>query len=1051
MSENKNMVIFDADSVVDMDAITRIDRSGVIEPGHHWQCRKDVTGVASNRESIEFEFREGLVYLLTRLVFFDGKLHSVELLNDPSVNTGLGILTLPLLLEHFEPLSEDAAVAFRQQQMAAIQGEAAEVQREMAEAQTNPALLEPVIREGLEKWERELARANRRDDAEDDEPAPKAQLPALGTNGQFSLSGAITHRITSTDIEVFRHMAQREGKIAEIRGQWLTEKVEYLGKVLKKLAPFYSEHAAIGQARAHEALGLSKEVEKGLRSLRLYTGDGVTVEQVAKGASAPADEPLTVYQRKLYMDEEFAVWDDVDRMFDYASTGVFFKALRENEGLRQQLIPAPRGVVGMAVRRQDVNYEAKSMEDMLANARRNEANKALFLLVRDGENWYQVYSDEPSHELSPRLFPTRNEMDSIFEGLDGEKIGFEDLRFTHRTTEYDRKALAYKRFLILACGLDHSRKLFGQFYPEREALSFISMEFQRKYMRFVRDDDSDVMLGDNVPSVHALIDENQGQLAAGCRVLVFCRQAISERDAAPGAYNNGTYSHNGGMHYTRMVRPVHKAIFATVRRDKDDLVVHVPVEREREYTSRGWGRYEPITRKHFSVKVALNKLQGGTISYLITDTLRAEELRPYIYSRIQRASHWDYIYGFKLAMQMLADEEAANAPVMAHLQSEAAVKFGLAPEAAAIAATSAAQGWRLKNPDASVLPAVDSPAYADLDFQLAEASYAFTRAIPAVEKHIAALGGRLVRVMRGKKGVLIAYYEQPKAEKDARIKPWRWMGRRTYTAAGKPTKDAPQSVWMIAGRITGEAELYSVPSEFTQPYREGKDSLLVKLTSRADKVDAMAAILTNAFKGEREGVSDEAWAHLTAENEAEKERHGRRGRPEFDRDKRVLLPVALDTKNGEIVGVAAKVYDLLYHYGSDAQRGALLEQGYTLPKPKKDYDRKVIPYEGPELSIYVDQYVYPSQYTGPVGTDVHISPFRDYVTGFYGYTGENRLDQSLNFIMAHGPEDARRSKDPHHWDHSKYLNGKLLWVPQALRNEDGTAAVSRLFPGVKTA
>jgi hypothetical protein len=392
-------------------------------------------------------------------------------------------------------------------------------------------LLEPVITEGLQKWERELARSNRSDE-EDEEPARRAQLPALASNGQFNLTAAINHRISSTDIAVFRHMAQREGKIAEIRGKWLTEKVEDLGRILKKLAPFYSEHAAIGQARAHEALGLSKEVEKGLRSLRLYTGDGVTVNQIAEGASAPASEPLTLYQRKLYMDEEFAVWDTVDRMFDYLHVDHFFNALREHEGLRQALIPAPRGVVGMAVRRTDANYEAKTLEQAMAAEQMNRANKALFLLVRDGENWYQVFSDEPSHELSPRLFPTRNEMDSIFNGFEGETIGFEDLRFTSRTTEYDRKALAYKRFLILACGLDHSRKLFGQFYPEREALSFISMGFQSKYMRFVADDDSDLMLGDTVSSVYDLISQNQGQLAAGCRVLVFGNAAIAERDAS---------------------------------------------------------------------------------------------------------------------------------------------------------------------------------------------------------------------------------------------------------------------------------------------------------------------------------------------------------------------------------------------------------------------------------------------------------------------------------------------------------------------------------------
>lgn len=77
--------------------------------------------------------------------------------------------------------------------------------------------------------------------------------------------------------------------------------------------------------------------------------------------------------------------------------------------------------------------------------------------MRDGQNWYQVFSDEPSHELSPRLFPTRNEIDEVFRGYNGDEIGFEDLRFSHRTNAFDAKALAYKRFLILACGLDHSK------------------------------------------------------------------------------------------------------------------------------------------------------------------------------------------------------------------------------------------------------------------------------------------------------------------------------------------------------------------------------------------------------------------------------------------------------------------------------------------------------------------------------------------------------------------------------------------------------------------
>ena len=1014
MSDNKDIIIFDNDTLQEDPSISRVDRSNVIEPGAYWYCNKDVRGISAKWENQGFSFHEGLLYLLTNLVFFDGKLHSVEMLDDPSSGTMSGILTLPLLLENFEQVSEAEAKAFREQQIQAVHNRAAEVQKDMAESQANPAMLDGVVAEGLAQWERELAAKNRGDDDDEDEE-PRAQLPALTTNGQFNLSGAVNHRISSTDIAVFRHMAQREGKIAEIRGKWLQKKAEQLTEVLKGLAPFYSEYAAVGLARAHDGLSRSKEVMKGLRSLNLYIGEGVTVVKVAEGESAPAGEKLTVYQRKLFMDEEYAVWSDVDRMFDAASSSLFFDELGKNESLRQQLIPAQRGVVAMAVRRGDVKYDVKTLEDALESIERNRENKALFLLVRDGGNWYQVFSAEPSHELSPRLFPTRDEMDNVFNGYDGERIDFTDLRYTNRTTEFDAKSLAYKRFLILACGLDHRAKLFGNFYPEHEALSFISMDFQRKYMRFIADDDSDVMLGDNVQSVYQLIAHNHAQLAPGSRVLVFSRDILAERDACPGAYNNGSYDRSSGRtYYSRMVKPVHKAMLLTVRRDKDDLVVALPVERKNTEVRKSWNRWEDVKRSHFSVRVALNKLKGEGLGYLITDTLRAEELRPYIYSRAQRAHHLDYIYGFKLAMQLLRAEEAVNAPVLAHLEAEGKIRFGLAPAAAAIAATTAAQSWRLKNPDAETLPSADLPEYAALDFELAEAAYAFTHAVPLVQKHIASLGGKVVRIMRGKKGQLAAYYEQPNAEKDVRIQPWRWVGRRTYTAAGKPTKDEAQTVWLLSGRIVGETELFGVPSELAHRLPE-PEGLRASVTRKVDLVDGMAEILVDAFKGPRQGVSDRAWLALTAPNEEKlKERRGRMRSSEddFESDKHIFLPVAADTHKDKIVGVRMPAYEVLYHYGSDAQRAALIEQGFALPKPKKDRDGKKIPYAGPRLRLHVSDYFYPSQFTGPVGNEVHFSSFNDYDTGPYDYAGPDELDFRLNYLLTHQVPVRRRDVGP---------------------------------------
>jgi hypothetical protein len=1033
-----DLTLLDSDSDDFSPNLHRIERSSVIEQGRYWRCLNDTIGLWVKREGTEFKFRQGFLYLLTRLEYFDGKLHSVVLLDDPARGQENGILTLNLFLRSFEQVEDGAATEFRNKQIATVQDEAAEVQKEMAEAQVNPALMQSAIEEGLKEWERELAR-NRNDD-EEVSGNQKANLPAVTTNGRFDLTAAIGHKIGPMDVAVFRHMAQREGKIAEIRGKWLQTKVKKLGEVLNKLTPFFSEHAAVGLARAQDALDLAKDVEKGLRSLRLYTGEGVEVKTILEGESAPAHEPLTVYQTKLYMEEEFAVWDDVDRLFDYTHSDVFFKALAENESLRQQLIPAQRGVVAMAVCRRDVDYDAKSITKALAAGAKNRENKALFLLVRDGGNWYQVWSDEPSHELSPRLFPTRNEMDQVFSGIDGETVGFEDLRFTNRATEFARKSLVYKRFLILACGLDHRLKLFGHFYPDSEALSFISMRFQSDYMRFIADADGDAMLGDNVGSVHQFIRYNHSQLAAGCRVLVFGKEVL-QQPAAPGAFSKGTYNRRAHQNeFYALVKPQEKANLLTVHRDKEDLVVYLPVERIHAVTYSGYGTPRHIKRLEFEVRVALNKLEGEELGYLLTDIVKAEELRPYIYSRRTRASHLAYLYGFKLAMKKLRVEEDANSPILAQLQERATTHYGLAATTAETAKLSAIQTWREKNPKEDTLPSLNSPLFAALDFELAEAAYAYTHAIPAVERHIANLGGQVLRVMRAKKGALVVYYKQPEAERDLRIHSWQWVGRRTFTAAGKPTKDAMQSVWLRKGRIVGESELLRVESPL---FQDRVDFLaLPKLREMLDKTAEMADVLSDAFKGERQGVSDRAWLTFTVTG---KQDRFQREEP-AKQNQSVLLPVGVSTALRTVLGIRVNIYDLLYHYGSDAQRAVLMEKGYELPRPRKDRDGAETPDEGINLSVYVDGYGNPEGYTGPVGTEMSLTFSDDYHLFDYEYKGERRLDHSLNLAV-----NPKKQKGPHSSSSGKSLDIGAMWFPAQYRAATGEFQVSSLFPGLLTA
>lgn len=1040
---NDLTLIVDDDSDSDKN-LHRIEHSSVIAPGRHWQCLNKVTGISAERESEKFEFHEGLVYLVTRLEFFEGKLHSVRLLDDPSVSTQSGILTLDLFLPAFEQMTPEAAKEFRNQQIAEVNGRVAQVQQEMADAQTDPTLLQPLIDEGLRKWERELARQK----GDDEEPG-EANLPAVTTNGQFNLSGAIDHKIKSTDIAVFRHMAQREGKIAEIRAQWIQGKVKEMSKVLEKLTPFFSEPAAVGIAGAQSSLDMAKEAEKGIRSLNLYTGEGVEVHTIMSGKSAPSNEPLTLYQRKLLVNEEFAVWADVDAKFDYDGSSQFFKALCENEGLRQQIIPAPRGVVAMAIRRDNVRYDGEGLAALLENEAKNRANKALFLLVRDGENWYQVWSAEPSHELSPRLFPTRNEMEKTFEGIDGATIDFSDLRFTNRANEYDRKALVYKRFLILACGLDHRLKLFGHFYPETEAISFISMNFQKKYMRFVADDDADVMLGDTVGDVHSFISNNQRQLAAGARVLVFGKEALQQA-AAPGAFSKGVYNNKTyKTEYYCMVDALRECEMLTVHRDKDDLVVYLPVRKHPKYDR--FGQERAAANEHINVRVALNKLNKSSllnegVGFLLSDIISAKDLLPFIYNRRSRASYVSYIYAFKRAIPVLQAEEDARAPVQRLLEERAVTHYGLSKDVASKAVFSAIQTWREKMRHGASLPAQESAEFAKLDFELAEAAFAFIHAIPKVREYLENLGGRLVSVKRAKKGQLVAYYEQPDAERDPRITNWRWVGRRTFTPAGRPTKDTPESVSLNREMKVGEFELFSVDSVFFNQNRAGMK--LADVRAALDLTAEMGEVLADAFKGERMGISDRAWLKFatTPAKYAKGQAERRYDTSWLAADRTVILPIGVKTDSGAFLGIDVELSELLYFYGSDAQRAYLLEQGYTPPAPKKDEDRKVIPYTGPKVKLYFDQYSRLESYEAGFNDNASTG-HPDYIVRDAWFEGENRLNRDLGLVMAKAFDTEASSSFL-----SKYtVDPESLWFPTQVRAATGEFLVSQMFPGLPSA
>ncbi len=339
------------------------------------------------------------------------------------------------------------------------------------------------------------------------------------------IPGRPSERIVS-----LKQAAEREHQIATIKSQWIQGKSNEIATTIKALPPYYEEQAAAALAQTEDVRSYVSKLMEGIKSLDLYIGKDVEVTTIREGNPAPNDQQLTFVQKKLMMDEELAVWADIDEWFDFSKENLFFEALRNHDSLVQQIFPTERCVLVMATTRRYIDYG-----DSLSNTANNVNNRMVFLLVRNGMNIYQVFSPVESHLGSARLFPSLNEQESIFKGMDGSQIRFEDIAYTDHLAEHERFALHYKRFLLLVCGLDHRLKLFGDFYKGPASLHFVSMDFQEKHCRFLHDDDGSGMLpGEKLLPLSEWIAEKNAYLRSGSRVL--CHWiAVMNPDTAPAA------------------------------------------------------------------------------------------------------------------------------------------------------------------------------------------------------------------------------------------------------------------------------------------------------------------------------------------------------------------------------------------------------------------------------------------------------------------------------------------------------------------------------------
>jgi hypothetical protein len=420
-----------------------IERFQALEPGHYWTAQKDGGEYAPMGETL----------LLMDITEFEGQVHSVTLRVHPRHGSIRGRFDMLVheFLDVFLPCPDGEAVRQREQQE--VMQEVSELQNELMRTSNDQQLLLEAVREdveeGIKELEREEAAAAQRDTTETVERSRNlakthrraARRSAAKGNPLVApkiamaseVGSLIDNGINEQGVAELKKMASRQAVVARAQAKWMEAQTKGIVRTMEKLQPYLEERSAVALARTSGAVKMVERIKRGIESLDLYTGRNVDVFDIRTGVDAPSSEPLTIVQGKRYAEEEFAVWADVDASFDWQNKKQFFEALGESDDLLNQVFPTRRCVVSMAMTRRTLEYK-----DPLANLIYNLQNHLVFLLVRNGDNVHVVYSGSPSHEGARRLFPTKDEMEQPFVGMDGKRLSIRDVEFGEASKQFEQ-------------------------------------------------------------------------------------------------------------------------------------------------------------------------------------------------------------------------------------------------------------------------------------------------------------------------------------------------------------------------------------------------------------------------------------------------------------------------------------------------------------------------------------------------------------------------------------------------------------------------------------
>lgn len=602
-----------------------------IESGQYYRLKKD---------SI---YPEGTLLLISSLNILDNILHSIELNPHPTIEPEEKNhrIIYEKFITDYEFVPFNIALSERESSI--------QEQNELIEKTREEMMIGYINEEGISAVQL-INNVNNQD---------KAQAQSL----PLKIGG---------DVDQYEKQAKDIQNIAEEQRKFITSKNTIISSSTQKLASYYQEKGVQALACVEGTLKYVAQLQKGIHTLSLFTGKGVHITKIAEGEGANHDEPLTFYQRKLFLDEEF-FFEIHNGGADYESINNFSEALEKNFSVIDRIIPSQRGVVMMQFRRNDKQYfsdeqiEESPFWTAIQNSEQNENNKARFILIRNGFNVYKL--DCLDFFEASRLFPTEKEISGFynkntnrFSGVDIKdgKVSPKDLEYVEARDKHDSKGVFYKRLLIILSGIyTREPEIFGSFKGAKEySGAWYNIDFQKKHCKFIHDDEEG--LDFNLIHIDAFLKQKNKMMMGGSRVIVNNKDTMN-RESAPKAVRYLEESHGHG--YKRRggeywyFEPNKRSELHTVDCKKNNFYISVNCR----------PTYMSSTDEHSNVNVNLN--QAPSNSFIVLDGITKLEIELYLNSRKAREHYLSYAEFLIEARKLIELDEIENADFLSSFQN----------------------------------------------------------------------------------------------------------------------------------------------------------------------------------------------------------------------------------------------------------------------------------------------------------------------------------------------------------------------------------------------